>query len=81
MIYQNTPVPFIILTSVDFRKAKIRVSISQIVTYRSIKFTDGDGYYTYLQYTSPQMNDNKVRETPEEIDELIQAYFDACKNC
>ena len=66
--------PFIILTDVR-SKRKIRVNILHIITYAPMKYSDSNQTYTYMTNASPALNDTSVRETVEEIDLLIAAYY------
>tara|TARA_B100000963_G_C22550104_1_gene636362 strand:+ start:104 stop:316 length:213 start_codon:yes stop_codon:yes gene_type:complete len=65
--------PFIILTALD--GSKVRINITQIVTYRDAGHTQNGQAYTYVQHTSPCMNETSFKESAEEIDEAINAYY------
>ena len=67
--------PFIVLTSTQGHK--VRVNILHIITYASIKYTNRGipGYYTYMTNSSPALTDTKFKETVEEIDAMIEEYY------
>ena len=65
--------PFIVLTSVQGRR--VRVNILHIITYVSIKYSHCDEFYTYMTNASPALTDTKFKETVEEIDAMIEEYY------
>jgi len=66
--------PFITLTDVSSNR-KIRVNILHIITYAPMKYSGSNETYTYMTNASPALNDTSVKETVEEIDLLIAAYY------
>ena len=65
--------PFIILTSVQGNK--VRVNILHIITYTSVKYSNTDKYFTYMTNASPALMDTKFKESVEEIDAMIEEYY------
>ena len=67
--------PFITLTDVSSNR-KIRVNILHIITYAPMKYSDSNKTYTYMTNASPAFNDTSVKETVEQIDRMIEEYYD-----
>ena len=72
-IGENMRNPFIVLTSL--RGNRVRVNINHIITYSPRKFSDTNKYYTYMTNASPALLDTDFRETVEEIDAMIEEYY------
>ena len=66
--------PFITLTDIRSNR-KIRVNVQHIITYAPMKYSDSNQTYTYMTNASPSLNDTSVKETVEQIDKMIAAYY------
>ena len=66
--------PFIILTSADDSQ-RVRVNILHIITYRQVKYSNSEKTFTYMTNSSPSLNVTKFKESVEEIDAMIEEYY------
>jgi hypothetical protein len=73
-IGENMRNPFIILTSVEDGQ-RVRVNILHIITYSQVKYSNSDKTFTYMTNSSPSLNVTRFNESVEEIDEMIEEYY------
>ena len=66
--------PFIILTSADDNQ-RVRVNILHIITYSQVKYSNSEKTFTYMTNSSPSLNVTKFKESVEEIDAMIEEYY------
>ena len=66
--------PFIVLTAVEDGQ-RVRVNILHIITYSQVKYSNSEKTFTYMTNSSPSLNVTKFKESVEEIDAMIEEYY------